>query len=102
MPKSPVKPAPERRIFISYSRIDIRYVRALYARLALICADLPGNSANWLDCEQIKGGDEWELKTMQAIEDGAKFNSLLGVTVRAPAEPQYPVRKKTKYAFTTR
>ncbi len=75
MPQVVVKPAlvPVRRIFISYSREDVKYARELNKIFELLCADLPDDSHIWLDSEEIKGGDEWERKTMQAVEEANVF-----------------------------
>lgn len=60
-------------------------MRVLYDRLRLICADLPGNSENWLDCEEIKGGDDWERTTMQAMEDANVF--IVGMSTNYLTSP---------------
>ena len=97
MPKILTKPAPERRIFISYSRADGPDVRELHKRLRLICMCLPGVSVTWIDHEQIQGGDEWRSKTLQAIADANVF--IVGMSLEF-ADSEFCMQQELKRILT--
>jgi hypothetical protein len=79
MPKSPVKPAPERKIFVSYSHADIGEVRQLLKWLRPICRRLPGANEAWVDYEQLKGGDDWNPSILQAVEAANVFIVVMSI-----------------------
>jgi|CXWL01.1.fsa_nt_gi hypothetical protein len=79
MPKSPIKPIAQRKIFISYSHSDYAHALNLHKELAQICRRL-GDTAIFLDCEgnsQIMAGDPWRDKIKQALEEADVFIVLM-------------------------
>ncbi len=79
MPKIATKSAPERKIFVSYSHADIGGVRHLLKWLRPICKRLPGANEAWVDYEQLKGGDEWNPKILQAVEAANVFIVVMSI-----------------------
>ena len=80
MPKPLTKSVAERRVFVSYSHDDIEGVRVLLKWLRPLCARLPGANAVWVDYEQLKGGDEWNPKILQAIEAANVFIVVMSIS----------------------
>ena len=79
MPKIATKSAPDRKIFISYSHADIGDVRVLLKWLRPICKRLPGANEAWVDYEQLKGGDDWNPKILNAVETANVFIVVMSI-----------------------
>lgn len=58
-----LRPAPSFRVFLSYSRPDMKTVLALHGKL------LAEGIAAWMDVEDIRGGDEWELAIDKSLRE---------------------------------
>jgi hypothetical protein len=83
MPKSPIKPAPERKIFVSYSHKDYDDVKQFLMWLHVLCDRLPGTNSAWVDYEQLRGGDTWNPKIDQALAEANIFIVVMSIDYAA-------------------
>lgn len=107
MPKAPIKPIAQRKIFISYSHDDYVHAFNLFKELDQICRRL-GDAAIFLDCKgdsQLMASDPWRDKIKQALQQANVFIVLMSSDFIASqfcreTELQHMLERSTKEPHT--